>query len=213
MTIQFKLPELPYELGALEPSVSRTTMETHHGKHHAAYIKNMNAILAERADSPNTLEEVVLLAQKEGNKKLFNNAAQSWNHAFFWQSLSPTAQNGPSGDLKAAIEKAFNSLDTFNEDAKAKGVGHFASGWLWLVADKSGAVKLIDTHDADTAITDSSLTPLWVCDVWEHAYYLDYKNERPKFLDAFVSKLVNWRFADAQYQAARSGSGAWVFPT
>ena len=212
MTVQFKLPELPYDLGALEPHISRTTMETHHGKHHAAYIKNMNAILAERADAPSTLEEVVLLAQKEGNKKLFNNAAQSWNHAFFWESLSPTVQAGPSGDLKAAIEKAFASQDAFNEEAKTKGVGHFASGWLWLVADKSGAVKLIDTHDADTAITDSSVTPLLVCDVWEHAYYLDYKNERPKFLDAFVSKLVNWRFAEAQYQAARTGSGAWRFP-
>ena len=213
MTVTFKLPDLPYDHGALEPHISRTTMETHHGKHHAAYIKNMNAILAERADAPGTLEEVVLLAEKEGNKKLFNNAAQSWNHAFFWESLSPSVQDGPTGDLKAAIEKAFGSVSAFNDEAKSKGAGHFASGWLWLVADKNGAVKLIDTHDAETAITDSSVTPLLVCDVWEHAYYLDYKNERPKFLDAFVSKLANWRFAEAQFAAARSGSGAWVFPT
>lgn len=208
----FRLPNLPYDAGALEPHISRITMETHHGKHHAAYIKNMNAILAERADAPGTLEEVVLLAEKEGNKKLFNNAAQSWNHAFFWESLSPSVQDGPTGDLKAAIEKAFGSISAFNDEAKSKGAGHFASGWLWLVADKTGAVKLIDTHDAETAITDRSVTPLLVCDVWEHAYYLDYKNERPKFLDAFVSKLVNWRFAEAQYAAARSGSGGWVFP-
>jgi Fe-Mn family superoxide dismutase len=210
VTVQFKLPELRYDAGALEPHISRTTMETHHGEHHAAYIKNMNAILAERADAPSSLEEVVRLAASEGHKKLFNNAAQAWNHGFFWQSLSPEVQS-PSGDLKSAIEKSFGSLDAFTEEAKAKGVGHFASGWLWLVSDKSGAVKLTDLHDAGTPITDTSLTPLLVCDLWEHAYYLDYKNERPKFIDAFLSKLANWRFADAQYEAARSGGG-WSFP-
>lgn len=188
-------------------------METHHGKHHAAYIKNMNGILAERADAPGKLEDVVRLAKGEGHKKLFNNAAQSWNHGFFWQSLSPEVQGGPSGDLKAAIEKAFSSLDSFNEEAKTKGVGHFASGWLWLVSDKNGAVSLTDLHDADTPITDASLTPLLVCDLWEHAYYLDYKNERPKFVDAFLSKLANWRFAEAQFEAAQSGKNGWVFPT
>ncbi len=209
----FKLPELPYDAGALEPHISRTTMETHHGKHHAAYIKNMNAILAERVDAPVALEDVVRLAVRENNKKLFNNSAQAWNHGFFWQSLSPEVQGGPSGDLKTAVEKSFGSLDAFNEEAKAKGVGHFASGWLWLVSDRNGALKLTDLHDADTPITDENITPLLVCDLWEHAYYLDYKNERPKFVDAFLSKLANWRFAEAQFQAARSGSGAWVFPT
>ncbi len=209
----FKLPELPYDAGALEPHISRTTMETHHGKHHAAYIKNMNAILAERVDAPVALEDVVRLAVRENNKKLFNNSAQAWNHGFFWQSLSPEVQGGPSGDLKTAVEKSFGSLDAFNEEAKAKGVGHFASGWLWLVSDRNGALKLTDLHDADTPITDENITPLLVYDLWEHAYYLDYKNERPKFVDAFLSTLANWRFAEAQFQAARSGSGAWVFPT
>ena len=208
----FKLPDLPFGASALEPHISRTTMETHHGKHHAAYIKNMNALLAERADAPSALEAVVALAVREGNKKLFNNAAQSWNHGFFWQSLSPEVQGGPGGDLKSALEKSFGSLDAFNEEAKAKGAGHFASGWLWLVSDKSGALSLTDLHDADTPITDASLTPLLVCDLWEHAYYLDYKNERPRFIEAFLSKLANWRFAEAQYQAARAGKGAWVFP-
>lgn len=212
MTVTYKLPELPYDAGALEPHISRTTMETHHGKHHAAYIKNMNAILAERPDAPASLEGVVRLAANEGHKKLFNNAAQAWNHGFFWQSLTPDAQPGPSGELKGAIEKAFGSLDAFTEEAKTKGAGHFASGWLWLVSDKNGAVKLTDLHDADTPITDTSLTPLLVCDLWEHAYYLDYKNERPKFLDAFLSKLANWRFAEAQFKAARSGGGGWSFP-
>ena len=208
----FKLPDLRFDAGALEPHISRTTMETHHGKHHAAYINNMNAILAERADAPSALEAVVALALREGNKKLFNNAAQSWNHGFFWQSLTPEVQGGPGGDLKAALEKSFGSLDAFNEEAKAKGAGHFASGWLWLVSDKSGALSLSDLHDADTPITDASLTPLLVCDLWEHAYYLDYKNERPRFIDAFLSKLANWRFAEAQYEAARARKGAWVFP-
>lgn len=208
----FKLPDLPFDASALEPHISRTTMETHHGKHHAAYIKNMNALLAERADAPSALEAVVALAVREGNKKLFNNAAQSWNHGFFWQSLSPEVQAGPGGDLKAALERSFGSLDAFNEEAKAKGAGHFASGWLWLVSDKGGALSLTDLHDADTPITDASLTPLLVCDLWEHAYYLDYKNERPRFIEAFLSKLANWRFAEAQYQAARAGKGAWVFP-
>lgn len=208
----FKLPDLPYDAGALEPHISRNTMETHHGKHHAAYIKNMNAILAERADAPKALEDVVHLAVREGNKKLFNNAAQAWNHGFFWQSLTPEAQGGPTGDLKSAIEKAFGSISSFNDEAKAKGVGHFASGWLWLVSDNNGAVSLTDLHDADTPITDASLTPLLVCDLWEHAYYLDYKNERPRFVDAFLSTLANWRFAESQYAAARSGKGGWVFP-
>jgi len=210
--VTFKLPDLPYDAGALEPHISRTTMETHHGKHHAAYIKNMNAILAERADAPKALEDVVHLAVREGNKKLFNNAAQAWNHGFFWQSLTPEAQGGPTGDLKSAIEKAFGAISSFNDEAKAKGVGHFASGWLWLVSDNNGAVSLTDLHDADTPITDASLTPLLVCDLWEHAYYLDYKNERPRFVDAFLSTLANWRFAESQYAAARSGKGGWVFP-
>jgi Fe-Mn family superoxide dismutase len=208
----FKLPDLPFGAAALEPLISRTTMETHHGKHHAAYIKKMNAALAERADAPKTLEAVVRLAARENNKKLFNNAAQAWNHGFFWQSLTPEAQGDPAGGLKTAIEKAFGSLDAFKEEAKTKGENHFASGWLWLVSDEKGGVQLTDLHDADTPITDAAVTPLLVCDLWEHAYYLDYKNERGKFLDSFLSKLANWRFAETQYEAARSGAPGWTFP-
>lgn len=209
----FKLPELPFAPDALEPLMSRTTLDTHHGKHHAAYIKNMNAILAERADAPQTVEAAVALAVRENNKKLFNNAAQSWNHAFFWESLSPQDQGGPQGDLKTAIEKAFGSVDAFREAFVAAGVGHFASGWVWLVADRAGAVKLIDTHDAETAITDTSITPLLVSDVWEHAYYIDFKNDRAAFLKGFAEKLANWRFAAAQYDAARKGEPGWRYPS
>jgi Fe-Mn family superoxide dismutase len=195
----FKLPALPFDAGALEPHISRTTMETHHGKHHAGYIKKTNAILAERADAPNTLEDVVRLAAGEKNQKLFNNSAQAWNHGFFWQSLSPDTQDDPSGDLKSAIDKAFGSTDAFREEAKSKGESHFASGWLWLVADDAGAVHLTDLHDADTPIVESSLTPLLVCDLWEHAYYHDYNNERGRYLDPFLTRLANWRFAESQY--------------
>lgn len=209
----FKLPELPFAEDALEPAMSRTTLQTHHGKHHAAYIKKMNDALKERANAPQSLEEVVRLAKRENDRKLFNNAAQAWNHAFFWQSLTAPAQGDPAGGLKGALDKAFGSLDNFRAEAKAKGEGHFASGWLWLASDDNGAVALIDTHDADTLVTEPKLTPLLVCDVWEHAYYLDYKNERGKFLDAFLSKLANWRFAESQYEAAlHGGAKAWRFP-
>lgn len=209
----FKLPHLPYDAAALEPHMSASTLNTHHGKHHAAYIKNMNAALAERADAPDTVEGVVQLAVRENNKKLFNNAAQTWNHGFFWESLTPTPQGDPQGDLKLAIEKAFGSMADFREQFKTQGAGHFASGWVWLVSDKSGAVKLVDLHDADTPIIEIGATPLLVCDVWEHAYYIDYKNERPRFLAAFIEQLANWRFAEAQYEAARKGEGGWTFPT
>lgn len=176
----FKLIDLPFDTSALEPHMSSDTLETHHGKHHAAYVKKMNAALAERKDAPKTLEEVIRLAKREGDKKLFNNAAQTWNHGFFWQSLTPQEQGEPQGALKDAIVKAFGGLDAFGQEAKAKGEGHFASGWLWLVSDKSGVVQLIDLHDADTPVTDGQFTALSVCDLWEHAYYLDYKNERGK---------------------------------
>ncbi|MBP6689524.1 MAG: superoxide dismutase [Hyphomonadaceae bacterium] len=209
----FKLIDLPFDANALEPHMSRDTLNTHHGKHHAAYINKMNAFLAERESPPTSLEEVVRLAKRENDKKLFNNAAQAWNHGFFWMSLTPRAHGEPQGELRAAIDKAFGDVGNFRKEAKAKGEGHFASGWVWLVADASGAVQLIDTHDADTVITDDKVTPLSVCDVWEHAYYLDYKNERGRFLEAYLNTLINWRFAEAQYAAARKGERGWTYPT
>ncbi|MGE0742792.1 MAG: superoxide dismutase [Hyphomonadaceae bacterium] len=210
----FKLPDLPFSQAALEPHMSATTLTAHHGKHHAGYIKKTNDALKERADAPDTLEEVVRMAAREKDQKLFNNAAQAWNHAFFWNSLAPQAQAEPNGALRKAIDTAFGSLSAFRDQAKARGEGHFASGWLWLVADKSGVVSLQDAHDAHTPIEHNNVTPLLVCDLWEHAYYLDYKNERGKFLDAFLNPLANWRFAEQQFEAAlKGGAGAWVFPT
>lgn len=210
----FKLPELPFSVEALEPAMSADTLRTHHGKHHAGYIKKMNDALKERADAPTALEDVVRLAAREKDVKLFNNAAQAWNHGFFWQSLTPQKQDGPQGALLQAIEKKFESLQSFIDEARARGEGHFASGWLWLVADDTGAIALEDLHDAQTPIVDPKVTPLFVCDVWEHAYYLDYKNDRAKFLESFFAKLINWRFAESQYEAARNGGvNAWRFPT
>jgi Fe-Mn family superoxide dismutase len=208
----FKLSDLPYDSAALVPHMTPETFSYHHAKHHAAYVNNMNAALKDRADAPKTVEEVVALAVREKDQKLFNNAAQTWNHGFFWNSMAPNGGGEPGGDLKAAVDAAFGSTATFREQFAAKGAGHFASGWVWLVADKSGGVKLIDTHDAETAITNDAITPLIVCDVWEHAYYIDYRNERPRFLKTFTESLLNWRFAEAQYAAAKSGGGAWTYP-
>ena len=208
----FNLPPLPFDQAALEPAMSAQTLLTHHAKHHAGYVKKTNASLSERADAPKSLEEVVRLAARENNRGLFNNAAQAWNHGFFWQSLTGEPQGEPQGGLRRAIEKAFGSVSGFVEEARSRGEGHFASGWLWLVADDQGALALKDLHDAATPIVEAKATPLLTCDLWEHAYYLDYKNDRAKFLASFFDKLVNWRFAERQYEAARTGSPAWRFP-
>jgi Fe-Mn family superoxide dismutase len=210
----FTLPPLPFDERALEPIMSADTLRTHHGKHHAAYIKKTNTLAAEIPDAPSTLEGVVRRADKERNGKLFNQAAQAWNHGLFWQSLSAAPQQGAEGGLRRAIERRFKDWDSFREEMLTKGETHFASGWVWLVANEEGSVDLKDTHDAQTVIVDSKVTPLLVCDVWEHAYYIDYRNERRRFLEAFFDKLANWRFAEKQYEAARAGgAGAWAFPS
>ena len=210
----FKLPPLPFDERALEPAMSAETLRTHHGKHHGAYIKKTNALIAEMKDAPATLEDLVRRADKEKNQKLFNQAAQAWNHGFFWHSLAPEPQTVSEGGLRRALERRFKDMDSFREEALSMGETHFGSGWLWLVASADGAVELNAMHDAQTPIVDAAQTPLFVCDVWEHAYYLDYQERTPpKFLEAFFDKLVNWRFAEAQYQAARAGGGdAWRFP-
>jgi Fe-Mn family superoxide dismutase len=192
--------------------MSAQTLLTHHGKHHAGYIKKTNASLKERADAPKSLEEVVRLAACEKNRGLFNNAAQAWNHAFFWQCLTAEPQGEPQGGLRRAIEKHFGGVASFVEEARSRGEGHFASGWLWLVADDQGALALEDLHDAASPVVDAKATPLFTCDLWEHAYYLDYKNDRAQFLASFFDKLINWRFAEGQYEAARSGASPWRFP-
>jgi Fe-Mn family superoxide dismutase len=197
--------------------MSAETLRTHHGKHHGAYIKKTNALLAEMKDravsAQASLEEVVRHADQAKDLKLFNQAAQAWNHGFFWQCLASEPQAASEGALRRAIERRFKDRDAFREEALSMGEGHFGAGWLWLVADEDGAVELKAMHDGHTPIVDAKQTPLLVCDLWEHAYYIDYRNERRRFLEAFFDKLANWRFAEKQYECARAaGAGAWRFP-
>lgn len=207
----FELPPLPYPENALEPAMSRDTLATHHGKHHAGYIKKTNAMLEERGWNETSLEGVVRRARAEADQKLFNNAAQAWNHAFFWNSLTPQAQRGPDGKLAAVIDGKWGSLSKFRDAFLDKGENHFASGWVWLCVGADKDLSLIDLHDAQTPIIDPNVTPILVCDVWEHAYYLDYKNLRRSYLESMFDKLLNWRFAASQYDAAQSGGGGWAF--
>ncbi|MCX7284605.1 MAG: superoxide dismutase [Novosphingobium sp.] len=199
------LPPLPYADTALEPSISATTLQTHHGKHHKAYVDKTNAAVQDTDLVDASLEQIIAAAQDKGDKGLFNNAAQSWNHAFYWNSLAPSA-SAPSGDLAAAIDSAFGSLDALKEDLAAQGAAHFASGWVWLVA-KAGALAVEQTHDAATFATDDA-KPLLVIDLWEHAYYLDHKNLRPEYLKAVIEQHLNWDFAAENL--AREGN--WTYP-
>jgi Fe-Mn family superoxide dismutase len=205
----FSLPELPYGYEALEPVISGRTLHFHHDKHHAAYVKTTNELLEASGKSFGSLEEVVAEAQKSGEKKLFNNAAQAWNHAFFWESMTPDRAK-PSGELKDAIEAGFGSLDELEKAFVTEGAGHFASGWVWLASDKAGDLKVVSTHDAANIMGQMDMTPLVVCDLWEHAYYLDYQNDRKGFLTKWFGEIPNWSFAARQY-ATRGKGGAWNY--
>ena len=197
----YTLPKLPYAYDALEPAVSSDTLQFHHDKHHKAYVDKTNELAPKAGLDGRTLEEVVREASRTGDKKLFNNAAQAWNHAFFWPCMRPPGGIAPSGELKSAIDGAFESLDGLKDAFVEEGVAHFGSGWVWLVTGSEG-LKVISTHDADTVVT-RGLTPLLVCDVWEHAYYLDHKNDRAGFLGAWWDRLANWDFATRQFAAGR----------
>jgi Fe-Mn family superoxide dismutase len=206
----FSLPDLPYAYDALSPVISDDTLHFHHDKHHATYVKTTNELLEKAGRSPASLEEVVLAAQKSGEKKLFNNAAQAWNHGFYWESMSPETQD-PAGDLAKAIASAFGDADKLKEAFVTAGADHFGSGWVWLASDQAGSVKVISTHDASDTLTEAGLTPLLVCDLWEHAYYLDYQNDRKQHLTRWFDALPNWAFAGRQFEARQHG-GAWRFP-
>ncbi len=190
---------LPYETNALEPHMSARTFEFHYGKHHKAYVDNTNAAIKgtplEKAD----LETIIKSAKESGDKKLFNNAAQAWNHDFFWQSMAPKSGE-PTGKLAEWLKRDFGGVDQFKEKFKAEAVGHFASGWAWLVVE-NGKLKVTSFHDADTPIVHG-VVPLLTADVWEHAYYLDYQNGRASFLDAFLNKLANWKGANERLERA-----------
>ncbi|MGQ7829813.1 superoxide dismutase [Altererythrobacter sp. Z27] len=187
----FNLIPLPYDPAALDPAISAETLGFHHGKHHQAYIDKINAAIEGTELADKSLEAVIANARGV-NQGLFNNAAQSWNHGFYWHSLSP-AGGVPSGNLAAGIDEAFGSFDALKDQLKARGAGHFASGWVWL-AEKGGKLSIEETHDGDTLV-DSGFNPLLTIDVWEHAYYLDHQNKRPAYLDAVIDAKLNWAFA------------------
>lgn len=208
----FIQPPLPYALDALEPHMSRDTLSTHYGKHHAAYVEKTNKLVKEAGITASALEDVIAKAKRDGLTGLYQNAAQAWNHAFFWECMSPERTPAPGEALSRAIAESFGSLEAFREKAISQGEKHFASGWLWLTTTKNGALSLIDLHDADTPIAAGGGAPILVCDLWEHAYYLDHKNARRAFLEVFFDKLCDWRFVDAQFEAALSGGTGWRYP-
>jgi len=189
-----ELPPLPYADDALDPHISARTISFHYGKHHATYVANLNGLIEGTPDADKSLEQIIADAGPGG---LFNNAAQVWNHTFYWNSMSPSGGGDPSGDLAAAIDKSFGSASAFKEELVTKGKGNFGSGWTWLVKDGDG-LAVINTDDADTPIKHGKV-PLLTVDVWEHAYYLDYQNARPAYLETFVDKLLNWEFAASNF--------------
>lgn len=199
------LSPLPFDDTALAPTISATTLQTHHGKHHRTYVDRTNTAIegTDLADKP--LEDIVAAAIAQGNKGLFNNSAQTWNHGFYWYSLSPAA-TAPEGDLAAAIDASFGSFDALKAELVAQGTAHFASGWVWLVA-KDGKLSVEQTHDA-ASYADLSGNPLLVIDLWEHAYYLDHKNVRPDYLKQVVESHLNWAFAAENL----SRGSLWAYP-
>ncbi|WP_310466995.1 superoxide dismutase [Sphingomonas sp.] len=188
----FTLPDLPYAKDALAPHMSAETLEFHHGKHHRAYVTKTNDLATKAGLEGKSLVEVVKAAKGKGDKKLFNNAAQLWNHSFFWQCLTPAQGQKPEGKLAQRIERDFGSVDALLEKLGTESTEHFSNGWGWLVLDGE-TLKVTSLHDADTPLVHG-LVPLFTLDVWEHAYYIDYRNERPKFAAAVLKNIVNWEF-------------------
>lgn len=204
MTISL-LP-LPYAKDALAPHISADTLALHHGKHHKGYVDKTNTLAAEAGLDGKSLNEIVLAADKAGNKKLFNQSAQVWNHGFYWHSM--TADGGkPEGSLADAIKRDFGGYADFKKEFAKTATDHFASGWGWLVADGRGKLSVVDTGDAETALTGKA-NPLLVIDVWEHAYYLDHQNKRADYVEAVIGKLLNWEFAAENYARGT----AWEYP-
>ncbi|GFZ79049.1 superoxide dismutase [Pseudohongiella nitratireducens] len=187
--MKLELPELPYAANALEPHMSAETFSFHHGKHHNTYVVKGNELLADAGIDADNLEDLVKEAAKVGGP-LFNNVAQVYNHNLFWVSMKPNGGGAPTGAIADKINDDFGSYDKFRDEFVNNGIGQFGSGWVWLVLD-GGTLKVVKTANAETPLT-AGATPLLVCDVWEHAYYLDYQNRRPDFLASFLDNLVNW---------------------
>ena len=194
---KIELPPLPWARDALAPIISRDTIDSHYDKHHRTYVEKTNALLEGR--QVDSLDQLVIEASRdEKQKKLFNNAAQVWNHTFYWNCLAPNAGGQPTGALAEAINAAFGSFDKFKEEFSKTSIGTFGSGWGWLVKKADGSLALASTIGAGNPLTSGD-TPLLTCDVWEHAYYIDYRNLRPKYVEAFWN-LVNWKFVAEQFE-------------
>lgn len=189
---------LPFEYDALMPYISSETVHYHYDKHHATYARNTNDLLKNTSQVKDSLISVV---QSIHSGTLFNNAAQTYNHDFYWRSLMPKSKTGlPAADLLRAVQRDFASLDNLLQQMQTVGLKHFGSGWLWLVKNQAGILQVIATANADTPITNSNLVPLLCVDLWEHAYYLDYKNDRSSYLQGVLKHLLNWNFANQNYQ-------------
>lgn len=186
----FELPALPYAINALEPHISQETLEYHHGKHHNTYVVNLNNLVPGTEFEGKSLEEII----KTSSTGIFNNAAQIWNHTFYWHCLSPNGGGEPTGDLAAAINKAFGSFAEFKDAFTKSAIGNFGSSWTWLVKKADGSLAIVNTSNAGCPLTEAGTTPLLTVDLWEHAYYIDFRNMRPKYMETFWT-LVNWEFA------------------
>ena len=194
--MSFELPPLPYEPTALEPHISANTFSFHYNKHHQAYVTNLNNLVKDTPLASASLEEVIQESAKDASKAgIFNNAAQVWNHTFYWKSMKPNGGGLPSGELLKRIEADFGNFDAFKDAFKQAATTQFGSGWAWLVLD-GGKLKVTKTANADLPMAHGQKAIL-TCDVWEHAYYLDYQNRRPDYVGVFLDKLVNWEFAEA----------------
>jgi len=191
--MSFELPPLPYDRNALEPLISQETLDYHYGKHHNTYLTNLNSLIIGTIFEESSLEEIIT----EADGILFNNAAQVWNHTFYWNSLSPTGGGEPDGELLASIKTAFGSFEVFKQEFSASAAGNFGSGWTWLVKNSAGELSIINTANAGNPMTQG-LMSLLTCDVWEHAYYIDYRNARPAYIEAFW-QLANWDFASSRF--------------
>ncbi|GAB1620373.1 superoxide dismutase [Fe] [Agarivorans albus] len=188
----FTLPELPYAQDALEPHISAETLSFHYSKHHNTYVVKLNGLIEGTDLAEKSLEEIV----KSSTGGVFNNAAQVWNHTFYWNCLAPNAGGQPTGALAAAIDASFGSFEEFKAKFTDSAINNFGSSWTWLVKNADGSLAIVNTSNAATPLTDEGVTPLLTCDLWEHAYYIDYRNVRPDYLNAFWA-LVNWEFASA----------------
>ena len=202
----FELPPLPYPNDALEPYISAKTLEFHHGKHHKTYVDTLNRLVEGKPEEKQSLEEIIAATHHDDSKTtMFNNAAQVWNHTFFWNCMTKDGGGDPSAEIKRAIDHDFGSVDKFAKEFKEAAVTQFGSGWAWLVFD-AGKLKVIKTANAVNPIA-GGLAPLLTCDVWEHAYYLDYQNRRADFVQAFLEHLINWDFVARNLAQAHERHG------